>query len=1075
MRPHKTFLYAAPLFLVAPLAGVLFAPVGRRADSAPPGPSQTERPYGIQERVAWTTSRVTGSPEPPPPYRIERVFPGLSFSKPLLITGAPGTSRLFVGEHAGKLYSFPNDPACKKADLFLDLTTELRSWDRAGKVKGVGAVYGLTFHPRFASNRYCYVCYVLDSKKPGEQLPDGTRVSRFLVTDTDPPRCDPKSEKVLITWLAGGHNGGDLKFGPEGYLYISTGDAADPNPPDRLDTGQDISDLLSSVLRIDVDREGQGKPYTVPADNPFLKTPGARPEVWAYGFRNPWRMSFDRKTGDLWVGDVGWELWEMVYRVLRGGNYGWSVMEGRQPVRPGAKRGPTPILPPALDFPHTEAASITGGYVYRGKRLKDLVGAYICGDWVTGRLWGTRFDDGDRITSHRELARSPLHIVAFGEDHEGELYFLNYEEVGAVYRLVPNEAARGRHAEFPRRLSETGLFASVKAHEPAPGVVPFSIRAEQWADHATAERLLALPGRTSVRAYDRPVPIPGGFFHGQVFFPRDGVLARTISLEMERGNPRSRRRLETQVLHFDGDTWNGYSYRWNDEQTDAALVPAAGADHTLTVKDAAAPGGVHKQTWHFPARAECLQCHNPWSGYALAFNPAQLDRDHDYGAVADNQLRTYEHVGIVTPVQSPGGRGAGGKPAARLVDPYDPAAGLDERARSYLHVNCSQCHQFGAGGTADIDFRYDLPLGQTKALEARPVQGSFEIRDAQILAPGDPYRSVLFYRMAKLGRGRMPHIGSEVVDERGLRLVRDWIRQLPVRKDERALLDKLRALDEAAALARERAEAPRQIRRAAQALAQAAGREAATDLDRQKAEARYRAEAAGRARRRAAERADVINQLLSSTTSALLLLEALDDGRLPDPVRAQAVELAMARPEGQVRDLFERFVPDDRRVRRLGSVINPEQILALKGDAARGRELFFKAAGLQCVNCHKVAGTGSTLGPDLSAIGKKSNRAQILESLLEPSKVIDPPYVAYLVETTDGTAHTGLLAAKTEREVVLKDATGKEVRIPARKVTSLVPQKKSLMPDLLLRDLTAEQAADLLEFLVSLKGTEPGR
>src|SRR5262249_9887826 len=177
----------------------------------------------------------------------------------------------------------------------------------------------------------------------------------------------------------------------------------------------------------------------------------------------------------------------------------------------------------------------------------------------------------------------------------------------------------------------------------------------------------------------------------------------------------------------------------------------------------------------------------------------------------------------------------------------------------------------------------------------------------------------------------------------------------------------------------------------------------------------------------------------------------------------------------QVRGLFERFVPDDRRVRRLGSVINPEQILALKGDAARGRELFFKAAGLQCVNCHEVAGTGSTLGPDLSAIGKKSNRAQILESLLEPSKVIDPPYVAYLVETTDGTAHTGLLAAKTEREVIVKDATGKEVRIPARKVASLVPQKKSLMPDLLLRDLTAEQAADLLEYLVSLKGTEPGR
>ena len=185
-------------------------------------------------------------------------------------------------------------------------------------------------------------------------------------------------------------------------------------------------------------------------------------------------------------------------------------------------------------------------------------------------------------------------------------------------------------------------------------------------------------------------------------------------------------------------------------------------------------------------------------------------------------------------------------------------------------------------------------------------------------------------------------------------------------------------------------------------------------------------------------------------------------------MRAQVMTAVQARP-GPVRDLFERFVPDEQRVARLGNVIDPAALLARKGDAARGRELFFKAAGLQCVNCHRVAGTGSTLGPDLSAIGKKYNRAQILESLLEPSKVIDPPYVAYLVETTDGTVHTGLLAAKTEREVVLKEATGKEVRIPARKVASLVAQKKSLMPDLLLRDLTAEQAADLLEFLAALK------
>src|SRR5205807_1465420 len=170
-----------------------------------------------------------------------------------------------------KIYSFPNRQACSKADLFLDLSTEVHSWDSSGKVKGVGALYGLAFHPKFARNRYCYVCYVLDSKNPGEQLPDGSRVSRFRVTGSDPPRCDPKSEKVLITWMAGGHNGGCLQFGPDGCLYISTGDAADPNPPDKYDTGQDISDLLSSILRIDVDHADKGKAYAVPRDNPFVK------------------------------------------------------------------------------------------------------------------------------------------------------------------------------------------------------------------------------------------------------------------------------------------------------------------------------------------------------------------------------------------------------------------------------------------------------------------------------------------------------------------------------------------------------------------------------------------------------------------------------------------------------------------------------------------------------------------------------------------------------------------------------------------------------------------------------------
>lgn len=333
-------------------------------------------------RKPWTTSKVVGSPDPPPPYRAVRVFPNVQFKQPLLIARAPGTDRLFVGEREGMLYSVANRPDAKK-ELFLDLKKELKSIDKHPGARGVDDLYGLVFHPKFEQNRYCYVCYTLGSKeKKARNLEDGTRLSRFTVTAADTPRIDPDSEEIILTWLSGGHNGGDLHFGPDGMLYVSTGDAAPPNPPDQFNTGQDCSDLLSSILRIDVDRVGEPggvsprRRYSVPPDNPFVKTPGVRPEIWAYGFRNPWRMSFDRGTGDLWVGDVGWEQWEMVLKIEKGGNYGWSIVEGRQPTKPDQKPGPTPILPPAIELPHTIAASVTGGYVYRGKKFPELVGAY---------------------------------------------------------------------------------------------------------------------------------------------------------------------------------------------------------------------------------------------------------------------------------------------------------------------------------------------------------------------------------------------------------------------------------------------------------------------------------------------------------------------------------------------------------------------------------------------------------------------------------------------------------------------------------------------------------------------------
>jgi putative heme-binding domain-containing protein len=962
------------------------------------------------ERAPLTTSHVTGTPEPPPPYLTPRVFPKLHFQNPLEMVVAPGSDRWYVVEEHGRIFSFPDRQDCDHADLLLDIPKQIRNLPAGGVVN---ETYGLAFHPKFAENRFCYICYVISPKQGGPGLPDGSRVSRFRVSDTDPPRCDPASEKILITWPGGGHNGGSLKFGPDGYLYISTGDAADPTPPDPRATGQDISDLLSSILRIDVDHPHGDVPYAVPADNPFVKTPGARGEVWAYGLRNPWRMSFDRRTGDLWVGDVGWELWEMVDRIKKGGNYGWSIMEGPQSVYPDGKRGPTPLIPPNFYFPHTEAACIIGGYVYRGSRLKELYGDYICGDWETRRMWALRFDE-DKAVAHRELVNAGPRIVAFGESHSGEIYIVDYD-LGTIHELQPNNVSQV-NAAFPTTLTATGLFGSVKEHRVATGVVPFSIVAPQWADYATAERFVALPGLSTVEFFRQPKEITGTMFKQQVAFPKDGVLMKTLSLEMERGNPASQRRIETQLLHFDGRQWHGYSYRWNDDQTDSTLVESAGADRTLNVRDPRFPAGVRTQTWHYPSRQECLLCHNSWNDFRLAFTPPQL-------AVGDQISRLTQAKVMTAPFGADGGSYEhDGRTVPPLAACSDRSADLDRRARSYLQVNCAHCHQFGAGGSANVEFRAEYSLAETKAVGARPTQGAFDLSDAKIVSAGDPFASILYLRTVKTGRGRMPHIGSQMVDEEGTALLHDWIVHLD---------DQAPATLPDEALAAERLKA---IERAV-----------------------------------AAERSALIDRELSSTRGALLLWHAMQVVPLSPAVRDQIAARGYASAASQIRDLFESFVPAGKRIKRLGSTIDRDRLLAAPGDIERGHALFLDNRAVACCGCHRIGDRGPQVAPELTHIGKKYTRGQLLDKLLDPSKTVDPKFAAYLLQTTDGRSHLGILASKTDQEVILRDAKDELFRCRAADVETLIKQTRSLMPDQLLRDLTFQQAVDLLAFLESLK------
>lgn len=979
---------------IAAWSGAWAAAVGWAGDASP---------LSLDRRVPWTTSKIQGSPEPPAPYRVVTAFPKLKFDEPLDMACAPGTQRLFVVERYGRILSFENDPAVEQAEVFLELK---------GKV-----FYGLAFHPNYAENGYVYVTIVVNPKV--EEEPRGTRVSRFRVQGGVEGQVDPDSEQVLIEWPSGGHNGGCLQFGPDGCLYIATGDSS--GIADEKLTGQDLTSLSGKILRIDVDQPEPGRAYAVPRDNPFVDVPHARPEIWAYGLRQPWKMSFDQSSGDLWAGNVGQDLWEQIFLIERGGNYGWSVMEGNHPFRPERPRGPSPFLPPIVEHDHAEFRSITGGYVYRGKRLPELRGAYIYGDYDTGKIWMLRYDrDSRRVTEQKELVDSSLRLVGFAEDHAGELFLVDHMS-GLISRLEKNSQT-DTAAEFPRRLSETGLFQSVPDHLPAPGVIPYDVIAPQWADGAVKERFLALPGTTQIEfdgvTYPQPAP---GAPHGWRF-PDGAVIFETISMELEPGNTRSRKRLETRILHYEqlsgteqvGDQyWRGYTYIWNDDQSDAVLLEdPQGKDVVLQFVDARAEGGRRSQTWHFPGRAECLVCHNMAAKYALGVNTLQLNRNvlTAEGQMV-NQLAAFEQLGLFT-AQLP----EPPEKLPRLVDYRDESQATAARARSYLHANCSHCHRKWGGGNAEFRLLASLELDEMGIVGVKPAHGGFFIPDAQIIAPGRPDKSVLFYRTAKLGPGRMPRIGSDAVDQAGLKLLYRWI------------LEMGSTVEDAAG-------------KVAEELA------AATE------ESRF-------------QRAE---ELLATTTGAMQLLRAVESDRLPAAMREALIARAAAHPVPHVRDLFERFLPEEQRTKRLGAVVRPQEILSLAGDAERGRELFFTTAGVQCRNCHKIAGQGTEIGPDLSAIGKKyADRARLLDTILNPSREVDPQYRMYLLQTAQGRVLTGLLARQDEREVVLKDTKGELTAIPAAEVEALVPQQQSMMPELLLRDLTAQQVADLLAFLGGL-------
>ncbi len=354
-------------------------------------------------------------------YGFEHTFKHLQFERPVLLTAPPdGTDRLFVIEQAGRVLWFDNRLNVAGSDVHVALDISGGKVRRKGNEEGL---LGLAFHPDFADNRYVYLHY--SASKPRRNV-----VSRWTM-ENDTGVILPKSEHVIleVEQPFGNHNGGDIHFGPDRFLYITLGDGGAGGDPHG--NGQNLTTLLASILRIDVDHPQDGKPYGIPQDNPFINTPNARSEIYAYGLRNVWRFSFDSKTGTLWAGDVGQNAKEEIDIIAAGGNYGWNPREGFSPYNGGTK---TPdMIDPIVEHGRNEAASITGGYVYHGNALPQLQGAYIYGDYVTGIIWRLRYD-GQQVTEHEQIGNVP-EIASFGVDAKGELYICSLR--GRIYKLTP--------------------------------------------------------------------------------------------------------------------------------------------------------------------------------------------------------------------------------------------------------------------------------------------------------------------------------------------------------------------------------------------------------------------------------------------------------------------------------------------------------------------------------------------------------------------------------------------------------------------------------------------------------------
>ncbi len=721
-------------------------------------------------------------------YSLPDAFPGLTFNRPVCLSSAPNdTDRLFVCERTGKIIVIPDVTSPSKI-TFLDLkaVVDARSGEAFDGSNSQGAeagLLGLAFHPSFETNGHFFVVYDFFNSDGRFQ-----RLSRFTVSTTNPNEALSNSEIVFIEQEneASNHNGGDIHFGEDGYLYMSWGDEGFAN--DSLNNSQTVTaDFWSSIIRIDVDKlpgnvEPQPHPaipltvaggfanYSVPSDNPAftngsldasrLDRNQVRTEFWAIGLRNPWRMSFDEMTGKLICADVGQGAREEVSVIEKGGNYQWAFREGEIVGPKSGQQKPfgwEQESPPVITYNRTEGRSITGGRVYYGSNIPELVGKYVYADYVTGNIWIS----GTSFSSPPLKILTEIGISAFGEDPSNKDLLLCDLDNGIIRRLQ----GVSNLDQFPATLSQTGVFTDLGNLTPEAGVLPYDVNLTFWSDHALKQRWFAVGNVNSKIDFQE---------EGPWAMPEGSVWIKHFDLELVRGDPTTAKRLETRIIVRTASGIEGVSYRWNEAGTDADLVPAVGVSFPVQIND---NGNLITQTWEIPAQADCATCHNPEAGHLLSFNTRQLNRADEIGGVSGNYIQLLENAGyfsndIPETLNLP-----------KHVRWDDPNSTFESQVRSYLDVNCSYCHADGGSNEGAFSAKAFLSLSDTRMVEGFPNGNRLNDAD-RLLVPGNVDRSVIWSRIAEAnGYSRMPPLASNVIDEVGRDKIRDWILQdLPNRQ-----------------------------------------------------------------------------------------------------------------------------------------------------------------------------------------------------------------------------------------------------------------------------------------------------